>query len=100
MWLKGTDGQLATAEGLEPNAHLGCLDSYICHCLETTYEYLELLSKGAKLREVWESKSGFLASRVRYLRPRSPGLLPSPREAEQEHGTGALIRASKHPVSS
>lgn len=41
--------------------------------LKTTYDYLETLSKGANLREVWESKSGFLASGVRSFRARSLG---------------------------
>lgn len=39
---------------------------------------LETLPKGAKRREVWESKSGFLASGVRHFRAWSPGLLPPP----------------------
>ena len=70
---------LVTSEEVEPNAHLDSLGSYICHCLEGSYDYLETLSKGAGLREIWESKSGFLGSGVRYFRARSPGLLPPPR---------------------
>lgn len=84
---------LVTSEEVEPNAHLDSLGSYICHCLEASYDYLETLSKGAGLREIWESKSGFLGSGVRYFRARSPGLLPPPQGAEEEHSTGALIKS-------
>lgn len=46
-------GQTNTSDGWQhlrgrSHIHTGCLGSYICHYLETTYDYLETLSKGAK----------------------------------------------------
>lgn len=51
------------------------MGNYSYHHLQKTYGYLETLSERAKVREGWESKSGFHTSKVRYFRARAAGCL-------------------------
>lgn len=79
--------------------HMG---SYSYRHLKKTYGYLETLSERAKLREGWESESGFQTSKVRYFRTRAPGCLLPPWGTERSlvPALRALTKASEQPDSS